>query len=174
VPPDPSNVSNVWIVDSGTKLVYQYNAAASRTSGSQAAAVSFALAVGNTNPQGIADPPAPGSMVATPSRAISTSASQAMDAAIVSLMGGQTKTAIAKTTSMIAAKTTVDSSFTSPSPRANTAVSPPVTATKSPIRSAGRRGPAARAADHAITTFAGDDLKIESALGAGLLTPPIA
>jgi hypothetical protein len=37
--------------------VYQYNSAASRTSGSQSAATSFALAPGNTNPQGIADPP---------------------------------------------------------------------------------------------------------------------
>jgi hypothetical protein len=56
---DPANVSHIWIVDSGTDRVYQYNAAASRTSGSQSAATSFALAAGNTNPQGIADPPAP-------------------------------------------------------------------------------------------------------------------
>ena len=56
---DPANVSNVWIVDSGTDKVYQYTAAASRTSGSQAAAVTFVLAAGNTNPQGIADPPPP-------------------------------------------------------------------------------------------------------------------
>ena len=62
---DPSNVSNIWIVDSGTKLVYQYNAAAGRTSGSQPAAVSFALAAGNTNPQGIADPPPNGSVLAS-------------------------------------------------------------------------------------------------------------
>ncbi len=56
---DPANVSHLWIVDSGTDRVYQYNAAATRTSGSQAAALSFVLAAGNTNPQGIADPPAP-------------------------------------------------------------------------------------------------------------------
>ena len=31
---DPGNVSNIWIVDSGTRLVYQYTAAAGRTSGS--------------------------------------------------------------------------------------------------------------------------------------------
>jgi sugar lactone lactonase YvrE len=61
---DPSNVSDIWIVDSGTDRVYQYNDAASRTSGSQAAAASFALAVGNANPQGIADPP-PGAVVDT-------------------------------------------------------------------------------------------------------------
>ncbi len=55
---DPANVSDIWIVDNGTDRVYQYTAAASRTSGSQSPATSFALAAGNTNPQGIADPPA--------------------------------------------------------------------------------------------------------------------
>ena len=34
---DPTNVSNIWIVDSGTDLVYQYDNAASRTSGTQIA-----------------------------------------------------------------------------------------------------------------------------------------
>jgi hypothetical protein len=56
---DPANVSDIWIVDSGTDRVYQYTGAASRTSGSQSAATSFALAAGNTSPQGIADPPMP-------------------------------------------------------------------------------------------------------------------
>jgi hypothetical protein len=55
---NPSNVSDIWIVDSGTKKVYQYTNAAGKTSGSQNAAASFALAAGNTNPQDIADPPA--------------------------------------------------------------------------------------------------------------------
>jgi hypothetical protein len=54
---DPVNVSDIWIVDSGTDRVYQYAAAAGRTSGSQSASASFALAAGNSNPQGIADPP---------------------------------------------------------------------------------------------------------------------
>ncbi|MFO0979248.1 MAG: hypothetical protein U0996_22760 [Planctomycetaceae bacterium] len=54
---DPSNVSNIWTVDSGTRKIYQYNAAASRTSGTQTAAASYPLAAGNTNPQDIADPP---------------------------------------------------------------------------------------------------------------------
>jgi hypothetical protein len=54
---DPANVSDIWIVDSGTDRVYQYSAAASRTSGSQSSSASFALAAGNSNPQGIADPP---------------------------------------------------------------------------------------------------------------------
>jgi hypothetical protein len=56
---DPSNVSDIWIVDSGTDRVYHYPGATTRTSGSASAASSFALAAGNTNPQGIADPPTP-------------------------------------------------------------------------------------------------------------------
>src|SRR5207249_1515893 len=56
---DPSNVANLWMVDSGTRRVYQFDDAASRTSGSQSPSTSFALAAGNTNPQGIADPPVP-------------------------------------------------------------------------------------------------------------------
>jgi hypothetical protein len=54
---NPNNVSDVWIVDNGTDKVYQYIGAASRTSGSQSAGATFALASANTNPQGIADPP---------------------------------------------------------------------------------------------------------------------
>jgi hypothetical protein len=50
-------VSDIWIVDAGADRVYQYTAAATRTSDSQSAAASFALALGNTNPQGIANPP---------------------------------------------------------------------------------------------------------------------
>lgn len=63
---DPNNVSNIWIVDNGTDKVYQYTAAASRTSGSQSAAATFALAPGDTDPQGIADPPPPGDAIAEP------------------------------------------------------------------------------------------------------------
>jgi hypothetical protein len=59
---DPTNVSDIWIVDNGTDRVYQYTGAATRTSGSQSAATSFALAAGNTNPQGIADPPPAGTL----------------------------------------------------------------------------------------------------------------
>ena len=88
---DPANVSNIWIVDSGTDRVYQYNAAATFTNGSSHAAnVSFALAAGNTNPQGIADPPAPGSLLAsdTPAQFASHSSDAAQsvaDAALASL-----------------------------------------------------------------------------------------
>ncbi len=61
---DPTNVSTLWVVDGGTKRVYQYDNAAGRISGSQSPSTSFALAVGNTNPQGIADPPMPVSAAA--------------------------------------------------------------------------------------------------------------
>src|SRR4029077_21168473 len=54
---NPNNVSDVWIVDSVALKVFQYAGAATRTSGSQNAAATFALAPGDTNPQGIADPP---------------------------------------------------------------------------------------------------------------------
>jgi len=62
---NPANVSDIWIVDNSTLKVYQYVGAASRTSGSQNAAATFALASGDTNPQGIADPP-PESLLTQP------------------------------------------------------------------------------------------------------------
>ncbi len=57
---NPNNVSDIWIVDNGTLKVYQYVGAATRTSGGQNAAATFALNSNDTNPQGIADPPADG------------------------------------------------------------------------------------------------------------------
>jgi sugar lactone lactonase YvrE len=65
---NPSNVSDIWIVDSGTLKVYQYVGAASRTSGTQNAAATFALNPYDTNPQGIADPP-PADTLLTPAAA---------------------------------------------------------------------------------------------------------
>jgi DNA-binding beta-propeller fold protein YncE len=65
---NPNNVSDIWIVDNGTLKVYDYAGAASRTSGSQSAGASFSLASGDTNPQGIADPP-PADMLVTPAAA---------------------------------------------------------------------------------------------------------
>jgi sugar lactone lactonase YvrE len=59
---NPNNVSDIWIVDNGTLKVYQYVGAASRTSGSQSASATFALNSYDTNPQGIADPPPPGTI----------------------------------------------------------------------------------------------------------------
>lgn len=54
---DRGNPTHLYIVDNGTDRVYQYDNAVARTSGSQSASTWFALAAGNTNPQGIADPP---------------------------------------------------------------------------------------------------------------------
>jgi outer membrane protein assembly factor BamB len=62
---NPNNPSDIWIVDGYTLKVYDYTAAASRTSGKQNAAATFALAPGDTNPWGIADPP-PAAMVVSP------------------------------------------------------------------------------------------------------------
>jgi len=62
---NPAIPSALWIVDNGTDMIYQYDAAVVRTFGSQAASTNFVLAVGNTNPQGIADPPVNGDEVAS-------------------------------------------------------------------------------------------------------------
>ncbi len=71
---DPTNGSqHIWVVDNGTDKIYQYNSGRSRNSGSQAAAAIFALAVGNTNPQGIADPPPPGTDIASDNSSASSS-----------------------------------------------------------------------------------------------------
>jgi hypothetical protein len=54
---DPSNGSqDIWVVDSGTDRVYRY--ANGRTLTSPTLTSFFQLSAGNTNPQGIADPPA--------------------------------------------------------------------------------------------------------------------
>jgi sugar lactone lactonase YvrE len=91
---NPNNVSDIWIVDNGTDKVYQYIGAASRTSGSQNAGATFALATGNTNPQGIADPPTADMLITStvppltlnqPSAAAGTPSLASRDAAFVSL-----------------------------------------------------------------------------------------
>jgi hypothetical protein len=55
---DPNDVNHIWIVDSGSDSVYQYDGATGRTLGQQAAnpIATFALDSANRNPQGIADP----------------------------------------------------------------------------------------------------------------------
>jgi hypothetical protein len=58
---DPTGGGQLWVADSGTDRAYQFDNARTRTSGSQSPSTSFALAAGNTNPQGIADPPVPAS-----------------------------------------------------------------------------------------------------------------
>lgn len=57
---DPASPSTIWIVDAGADKVFQYNNAAGLTSGSRTPDASWTLAAGNTNPQGIADPPVAG------------------------------------------------------------------------------------------------------------------
>ncbi len=55
---DPSNASqDMWVVDSSTDRIYRY--ANARTLTAPTLTESFALAAGNTNPTGIADPPPP-------------------------------------------------------------------------------------------------------------------
>jgi hypothetical protein len=72
---DPTNVSNIWIVDNNTDRVYQFNAATSRMNGSASPSSSFALSAGNTNPQGIADPPPPSVALANQASKIAASPS---------------------------------------------------------------------------------------------------
>lgn len=161
---DPGNVSNIWIVDNGAKRVYQYNAAAYRNSGSQVASTYFALAAGNTNPQGIADPPAPGSMLPIQPPTLSASVSQAVGAAIVSLMDGQGKAGDAETTSRVSVKPTVDSSMSLPSPpcRTDAVVSAQAASTRPQVNFAECRGSVDDGAvDAALTELAADDLKID-------------
>ncbi len=88
---NPASVSDIWIVDSGTDTVYQYTAAASRTSGSLAAAATFALTAGNTNPQGIADPPAPGMIELAGIQVAATSQARVLDVAMEKWLGDSSR-----------------------------------------------------------------------------------
>ena len=73
---DPTNVNHIWIVDNGTKRVYQYDYAANLPNGSNKAADAwFVLAAGNTNPQGIADPPLPRDLLTNETTVLSESVS---------------------------------------------------------------------------------------------------
>ncbi len=54
---NPASPSSLWIVDSASDKVYEYTAAVGVLAGSLPTSTSFALAVGNANPQDIADPP---------------------------------------------------------------------------------------------------------------------
>jgi glucose/arabinose dehydrogenase len=85
---NPNNVSDIWIVDNGTLRVYQYVGAASRTSGSQNAAATFALNPNDTNPQGIADPP-PADTLLTATTAPLTAASDASRDMAFALLPGE-------------------------------------------------------------------------------------
>jgi hypothetical protein len=50
-------LTDVWIVDSGAQMVFQYLGATSPTGGSQCDRASLALTASNTNPQDMAEPP---------------------------------------------------------------------------------------------------------------------
>jgi hypothetical protein len=69
---NPNNVSDIWIADNGTNTVFRYAAAAGLISGSQTASSVFALAAGDTNPQGIADPPSLGPTSVPPPATLAT------------------------------------------------------------------------------------------------------
>jgi hypothetical protein len=84
---NPSNVSDIWIVDNGTDKVYQYVSAASRTSGSQNAGATFNLNPFDTNPQGIADPPPPDLMLQSAVNVPASSSSQAGRADVRTFVG---------------------------------------------------------------------------------------
>ncbi len=80
---DPTGASqSIWIVDSGTDKVYEYTDALGKSSGSLSAANTFALAAGNTNPQGIADPPPVGSPVSSTRLATARPISQVAPAVV--------------------------------------------------------------------------------------------
>ncbi|MFM7057513.1 MAG: tandem-95 repeat protein, partial [Planctomycetota bacterium] len=53
---DPNNVNHLWVVDSTTDRVYQYDAGTTFTTGNQTPSLSFPLVAGNGNATGIADP----------------------------------------------------------------------------------------------------------------------
>ncbi len=55
---DPTGGGTLWVVDNGTDRVYRFDNARGLTTGSSSPSSNFALAAGNTNPQGLADPPA--------------------------------------------------------------------------------------------------------------------
>ena len=83
---DPTNsASPLWIVDNANDSVYQFaRPSSTSTSGALSGSVFFTLAPGNTNPQGIADPPSPSSgLIAGPASIVSNSAF--MQAPVVSL-----------------------------------------------------------------------------------------
>jgi hypothetical protein len=85
---NPNNVSDIWIVDNVALKVFQYVGAATRTSGSQNAAATFALNPYDTNPQGIADPPAGADAAASEGAGTAPSGTE-LAAALVSSPAGR-------------------------------------------------------------------------------------
>jgi hypothetical protein len=93
----------------------------------------------------------PGWLRGTPTASVS----RVLDAAFVGLSDGQPQTGSSKTTSAVAVKPRADFSTASVLPQTNAVVSPPAAAIKSRLSSAGRRGAAVPAVDHALTPLAG-------------------
>ncbi len=54
---NPAGGTDLWVLDRATKQVFQYSSGANFRSGPQAANGTFNLALGNSSPEGIADPP---------------------------------------------------------------------------------------------------------------------
>ncbi len=110
---DPTNGSqDIWVVDNGTDKIYQYANSRSRTSGSQVASATYVLAIGNTNPQGIADPP-PVSLMLANSNAIvpghdhDTAVAVALGAGPVPMPSFDTTSSRASATTLPRVQTTV-------------------------------------------------------------------
>ncbi len=72
---DPTGGSKMWIVDAGNDRVYEYSGATGCRSGGLIAAKTYALnaGLGNTNPQGIADPPTAEDAEGAPAEALAAS-----------------------------------------------------------------------------------------------------
>ena len=79
---DPGNVSDIWVIDSMDDDIYQYTAAAGLIAGSQSANTVLNLAAGNTNPQGIADPPPATQLGAEPGPTLDTQPTDGLFAAV--------------------------------------------------------------------------------------------
>ena len=67
---NPAGGADLWIVDRADRLVYHYANSIPLRTGSRAASDSFPLAVGNQQPEGIADPPTPDPPILTVSNPV--------------------------------------------------------------------------------------------------------
>jgi hypothetical protein len=121
---DPTGGGTLWVVDSGTDRVYQFEIARGLTSGSRSPSTSFALAAGNTNPQGIADPPmpAPGASRAVsftttfhPSAHLATHLGKTLPGLLASKSNGSSVSSNAATPSILGPQVTPILTFLAPS-----------------------------------------------------------
>jgi len=84
---DPASVSHIWLIDNRSDRVYQFDAAASRATGSLAPSTSFPLTAANTNPQGIADPPLDSGGARLDTAGPSSMAHESVDTALLAIIG---------------------------------------------------------------------------------------